>query len=103
MSDFCERLEELFQLNLKPSHLSVIDESSNHGNGNATETHIRVRIVCSQWENYSLVQRHKEIYALLHSHMQGELHAVAIEALSTREFKSQGEKWLGKSPDCANK
>jgi BolA protein len=73
-------LEKQFQ----PSFLEVIDESGQHaGHAGASESgmnsHFRVCIASSQFENLSRVQRHRLVYDSLQEFLDNGLHALAIE------------------------
>jgi BolA protein len=77
-------IERVLQQQFQPSFLEVIDESSQHaGHSGATESgmnsHFRVRIASSQFENISRVQRHRLVYDSLQEFLDNGLHALAIE------------------------
>lgn len=77
-------IERVLQQQFQPSFLEVIDESSQHaGHSGANESgmnsHFRVRIASSQFENISRVQRHRLVYDSLQEFLDNGLHALAIE------------------------
>ena len=77
-------IERVLQQHFQPSFLEVIDESSQHaGHSGANESgmnsHFRVRIASSQFENISRVQRHRLVYDSLQEFLDNGLHALAIE------------------------
>ena len=77
-------IERVLQQHFQPSFLEVIDESAQHaGHSGATESgmnsHFRVRIASSQFENISRVQRHRLVYDSLQEFLDNGLHALAIE------------------------
>jgi len=73
-----ERLQDL-----APTHLEVMDESHLHvGHAGAKNgaSHVRVRIVSSQFNHLSAVQRHRLVYARLNDLIPFPIHALAIDA-----------------------
>ncbi|MFM7004464.1 MAG: BolA family transcriptional regulator [Betaproteobacteria bacterium] len=77
-------IERVLQQHFQPSFLEVIDESAQHaGHSGATESgmnsHFRVRIASSHFENISRVQRHRLVYDSLQEFLDNGLHALAIE------------------------
>eukprot|EP01041_Mallomonas_annulata_P013658 gene13658-29030_t len=77
---------------LKPIQLEVEDESHQHAghaamkNLASSETHFKVTVVASCFENLSLVQRHKMIYTLLNHEMNNGIHALSIVAKTPDEM-----------------
>lgn len=85
-----EKLTKAFS----PSELSVDNKSGKHAGHAGTrdhlgrvtgETHFRVRVVSSQFEGKSLVQRHRDVNAALKEELAGPVHALAIKALTPVE------------------
>jgi BolA family transcriptional regulator, general stress-responsive regulator len=76
---------------LQPLELAVIDESAAHaGHAGAREGgHFRVRIVSEQFRGRSRLQRHRQVYAALHTLMGRGIHALAIEAAAPDEPASE--------------
>jgi len=76
---------------LKPIKLELVNESSKHAGHAAmqgvsgTETHFNLKIVASCFENMSLVQRHKMVYALVAEELKGGVHALSIVAKTPDE------------------
>ncbi len=70
-----------------PEHLEVIDESARHqghaGWRDGGETHFRVRIATRQFAGKPRVAQHRAVMAVLEAELQGGVHALAIEVLST--------------------
>ncbi len=81
-----KKLHEAFN----PDKLEVINESHLHaghqpGFDGTGESHIRIRIITSQFDDITLIDRHRKINALLDDEIRAGLHAVAIEAHSPAE------------------
>jgi BolA protein len=77
-------IERVLQQQFEPTFLEVIDESSQHaGHSGASDSgmnsHFRVRIASSHFENISRVQRHRLVYDSLQEFLDNGLHALAIE------------------------
>ena len=77
-------IEQVLRQQFQPTFLEVIDESSQHaGHSGATDSgmnsHFRVRIASSHFENISRVQRHRLVYDSLQEFLGNGLHALAIE------------------------
>lgn len=79
-------LEAALRAALAPTHLEVIDESSQHaGHSGASPegfgTHFRVRIASPQFAQRTRVAQHRLVYDALQSFVPRGLHAIAIETL----------------------
>jgi BolA protein len=77
-------IERVLRQQFQPSSLEVIDESSQHaGHSGASDSgmnsHFRVRIASSHFENLSRIQRHRLVYDSLQEFLDNGLHALAIE------------------------
>jgi BolA protein len=77
-------IEGVLHQHFQPTFLEVIDESSQHaGHSGASESgmnsHFRVRIASSHFDNISRVQRHRLVYDSLQEFLDNGLHALAIE------------------------
>jgi BolA protein len=72
-----------------PLELAVEDESARHaGHAGARpggETHFSVRIVASAFEGLSRVERHRRIHEVLAGELAGQIHALALTALTPAE------------------
>ena len=78
------RLRERLEACLAPVSLSIEDESRHHaGHAGAAggQSHYRVRIVSEQFRGLSALARHRLVYAAVSDMLEGEIHALAIEAL----------------------
>jgi BolA protein len=67
-----------------PVQLSIEDEShlhAGHAGAAGGGSHYRVRIVSEAFRGMTPVARHRLIYATVDDMLQGEIHALAIEAL----------------------
>lgn len=84
---------------LEPQHLEVVNESNNHHVPDNSETHFKVTIVASQFDDMTRIDRHRLINELLQSELKGPVHALAIHAYTDLEWKRRfGEAPM--SPPC---
>lgn len=79
-------LQTRLQTLLTPTHLEVIDESSQHAghagaNAQGWGTHFRVRIASTQFAGIPRVARHRLVYDALQVFIDKGVHAIAIEVL----------------------
>lgn len=85
------RLQETFQ----PTDCQLHDESALHaGHAGAASGggHFRLRLISTAFEGRNRVARHRLVYDCLHDMMQGEIHALAIIALTPSEAKNQASE-----------
>ncbi|VAW79220.1 Cell division protein BolA [hydrothermal vent metagenome] len=80
------RLEKSFT----PTHLTIQDESHKHvGHASAGGAgHFDVDIVSTEFEEKSLIQRHRLVYDALDDIMHSEIHALSIKASTPAETAS---------------
>jgi len=94
MTASADNLEQQLRLDLTPSFLEVIDESSQHAghagvqemqkNGSAQSvggTHFRIKIASPKFSGLNRVSKHRMIYASLQSFIDAGVHALAIELM----------------------
>jgi BolA protein len=90
--DTSERLQVIRQRideALKPEELLVEDEGHLHvGHAGARDGrgHFRVFVVADCFEGLSPLQRHRKIYEALGELMATDIHALAIDAYSSKEL-----------------
>jgi BolA family transcriptional regulator, general stress-responsive regulator len=98
MSDAGERIERIRAYlveALAPSELVIEDESHKHaGHAGARDGrgHFRVRIVAAAFSGQPLIARHRRVYAALGQMMQTDIHALAVDARTPEEMKSEEKK-----------
>lgn len=92
-----KKLKDQFQ----PEHLEVLNESHMHSVPPGSETHFRVFIVSSKFENLSRVKRQQAVYAVVDQEMRSGVHAMGLQTLTPSEWAENQSKI--KSPKCANK
>ena len=72
--------------NLNIDSLDIIDESHKHANhAQSSGGHFRVSIVSEDFQDKSLIERHRMVYAILGDMLKNEIHALSIDAKSPNE------------------
>ena len=80
--------------------LKIVNESFMHNVPEGSESHFKIVVVTNDFNNLSIIQRHKLIYKTLDS-LMNEIHALSIHAFNEEEFKLNPV--ILDSPECANK
>ena len=73
------------------NQIEIIDQSHQHA-GHSQNTgggHYKAIIISDDFNNKSLVDRHKIIYDALGNLMQNEIHAFSMNTLTVSEFKKK--------------
>ena len=82
------------------SSLKIINESSMHNVPKGSESHFKIVVVTNDFNNLSIIKRHKLIYKTL-DNLMNKIHALSIHAFNEEEFKLN--PIILDSPECANK
>ena len=80
-------IEAKLSNNLQPTHLEVINESSNHNVPPGSESHFKVVIVTDAFEGKMLVARHRMINEILADELQHKIHALALHTYTPAEWQ----------------
>ena len=80
--------------------LKIINESFMHNVPKGSESHFKIVVVTNDFNNLSIIQRHKLIYKTL-DNLMNKIHALSIHAFTEEEFKLNPV--ILDSPECANK
>lgn len=83
------RLSAALQQAFAPTHLSVENESHQHG-GPGTETHYKVVLVSAAFAGLRAVARHQRVYAVTQDEMATGLHALALHTYTPEEWAATG-------------
>ena len=84
---------------LKPSILSITNESYMHNVPEDSESHFKIVIVSNNFKNQSNVKRHQLIYRVLDD-ITKLIHALSIYAFDEDEYKEN--PIVLDSPNCIN-
>ena len=82
-----------------PSHYEVHNESTQHA-GPATESHFKIVIVSSAFDNMSLIERHRAVNALFADELK-KIHALAMHTYTQDEWQQKNHS-APASPQCAH-
>ena len=92
------KIEQKLTDALAPVHLEVINESSMHSVPPGSESHFKVIAVSEQFQDQSLVFRHRLINELLADEIAGPIHALSLHTMTPTEWGAQGT--VADSPLC---
>ena len=98
-----QKIIDIINTNLAPSHLEVVNESDMHQGPLGRETHFKLVAVSDKFSDLSLVQRHQLVYKLLDSELQAGLHALALKLYSVTEWEKNKSNMNLSSPECSHK
>ena len=77
------QIYEKLQAEFSPDSLQVITESASHaghaGHDGSGESHFRVLIRASAFDDMSRLARHRALHAALGADLIGQIHALALE------------------------
>jgi len=80
-------------------HLEVINESDNHNVPPGSESHFKLIMVSSVFDDMNLLSRHRCINDILQEELAGKIHALAIHAYTDKEWQERhGDAPM--SPPC---
>ena len=92
-------LQEQLTIALEPTHLEVVNESSNHS-GPATESHFKLVVVSEVFCEMRLIDRHRLINKLFREELS-HIHALAMHTYTTDEWNLR--RSAPDSPLCSSK
>lgn len=88
-----DKIEQILKNNFSIEHLDVSDDSGLHaGHAEAQRQgggHYSLVIVSTDFQNKTLLQRHKLVYEVLKKELKADIHALAIKALTPQEYHAR--------------
>ena len=99
MTNMENHLKNQLDLSLSPSHCEVLNESSQHS-GPATESHFKIVVVSSYFDEMKLIDRHRFINKLFVEELT-HIHALAMHTYTPEEW--QKRQTVPTSPECSSK
>ena len=93
------KIEQKIRDALQLEYLNVINESHKHNVPPGSESHFKVIIVSTAFDNIGRVKRHQQMNAILAEELAGPVHALSMETLTIPEWKDRREKKM-ESPPC---
>jgi len=82
-----------------PEYLEVLNESHMHNVPPDSESHFKVTVVTSDFEDKMLVARHRLLNSLLKEELAGAVHALSLNTLTPSEWQEKNGE-VRKSPPC---
>jgi len=87
-----ERIKSLLESNLNIHSISIDDLSNKHKNHNHDGGgHYKINLISDDFENISLLDRHKKIYIILKDMIKKEIHAVSLNLSTVKEHSKKSE------------
>ncbi len=99
MSNMENHLKSQLDLALSPEHCEVSNDSSQHS-GPASESHFKIVVVSSSFDEMKLIDRHRFINKLFTEELQ-HIHALAMHTYTPQEW--QKRQIAPNSPECSSK
>ena len=94
-----ERIEKKLQSAFDPEFLQVQNESNQHNVPAGSESHFKVVIVSSKFEQKSLLQQHQLINHVLAEELAGPIHALSIQAKTPTQWGHSAHA-IRDTPEC---
>ena len=94
-----DEIERKIRNAIEPEYLDVINESYMHNVPPGSESHFKVIIVSSTFDNLGRIQRHQVINRILAEELSGPVHALSIETMTMAEWNDCGGRQF-ESPLC---
>ena len=93
-----ERIHLLLEKECQPLYLDVQDESHQHHVPENAQTHIKLTLVTSQFEQQSKIARHRWVNKLLADEFNSGLHALSLHLYTPKEWETIAAS--PRSPAC---
>ena len=75
-------IKEIIESSIKSFKITVIDS-------NGTGDHFNVLVVSDDFNNMTLIERHKLIYHYLKEYLTKEIHALQLKTLTIKEYEEE--------------
>ncbi|CEG36113.1 Stress-induced protein UVI31 [Plasmopara halstedii] len=92
------RIHEKLLAAFAPSHLDVINESHMHNVPKGSETHFKVVVISNEFDNISLLQRHRMVNTALQQELDEGVHALSILSKTPKQWEDSSQ--VKPSPSC---
>jgi len=92
-------IEEKISGALQPEYFEVVNESHMHNVPPGSESHFKVTVVTTEFEDKILVARHRILNKLLKEELDGPVHALSLNTLTPKEWQEKNGE-VRKSPPC---
>lgn len=90
MNEIQIKIKNLISKNINMIDFKIIDESHKHANHQKDTNggHFKLFIISDDFENMTLIKRHKLIYDCLDSIMKKDIHAISMKLVTNQEFNN---------------
>lgn len=86
------KIVKLLNKKFSPLELSVVDDSALHAKHKGAQQsgggHFQVTIVSNDFDGKGQLERHRLVYEALKEYLGRNIHALAVKALTGKEFKA---------------
>jgi stress-induced morphogen len=89
-----EKLTKAFS----PTHLEILNESHMHNVPRNSETHFKVVVISTDFDEVKLLKRHQAVNKVLGDELAGGVHALSIVAKTPEQWGKSNE--IKPSPKC---
>ncbi len=93
------QVKQILNQGLEPFHLSILNESPQHGLPASAEKHFRVVVVSDQFDGLARLDRQRRVNALLAELLKTHIHALAMQTFTPEEWTKANGQTLA-SPAC---
>ena len=100
MTSVTATLQETLQTALQPTHLEIRNESYKHKGPKDAESHFQVIVVSEQFDNLSLIKRHRLVNQACQSLLDGPIHALSIVAKTPDQWQAMEGQEIPGTPNC---
>ena len=94
-----QAIEDKLKVQFSPLHIEVVNESHMHNVPAGSESHFRVVLVSETFSGKPLIQRHRAVNNSLDAELKGQVHALALHAMTPEEWFAKGGQ-VPESPPC---
>ena len=95
-------IEQKIRARLQPDYLAVSNESHKHRVPINAETHFKVVVVSTVFNDQRKVKRHQMVYDILRDELAGSVHALALHTYTPHEWQ-QHHQAARATPDCQHR
>merc|ERR1712002_1082277 len=92
-------IKDKLDSSLHPIHLQIINESYMHNVPPGSETHFKVIVVSTAFDNLPLIKRHRLVNEALKIELQQGVHALSIVARTPKQWEEEKQE-VERSPAC---
>ena len=90
MSTAAENVQSRLETALTPEHLEIRDDSAQHAGHRGDRAHggahLFVTVVTAKFDDLSLVERHRLVYAAVDDLLKQEVHALSMQTMTPAEW-----------------